>query len=103
MITAMSQLFPTLADRLNPEQLDAWRSACRNLNHERVKEALMHWYRTEDGWPVLGRIVARSRTDYGANVSASYRRPELTDADRAAYKPGLARMREILEAKAVPR
>jgi hypothetical protein len=60
---SIANLFPTMAERMTPEQTRAWRSALDACEPERVQTALLRWYRTNTAgeWPVLARIVAEAR------------------------------------------
>ena len=55
--------FPTMSERLTPEQTREWRKALDPCDPEQVKAAIGRWYQRDPtgAWPVLARIVEASR------------------------------------------
>ena len=78
----IANLWRPFAQCMTLEQAQAWRAALDDCPVDRVKDALLRWYQSEEGWPVLSKIVARSRVEVRTIKPASA--SAITEAERVA-------------------
>lgn len=97
----IASLWRPFADCMTDEQAKAWRSALEKCDIEKVKDALLHCYQREEGWPILSRIVAASQPSL-AQVRPSYG-GQRSEAERLAAaeltRAECRRGREMLAAR----